>query len=122
MSIYNNIREIAERRKIQQKDIAELMNVSTNTVNNWFLGKNSMKAEQVPIIAKILHVSIDAIFNENIEQIVKAEDVEAEYHRKCPKCEEKDKKIIELQNKLLSLYENERGADLNGEVHDAKVS
>lgn len=129
MNIYNNIREIAEQKKIQQKEIAKAMNVGINTVNNWFNGNTSMKAEQIPIIAKILRVSIDSIFKENFEKITKAEDPSAEYHRKCVQCEEKDRLILELNaelretsKKLIDRLEQERSDDLNGEVQEAKVS
>lgn len=64
MSIYQRIKEIADAKGIQYKDIAIELNVSQNTVTNWFKGQNSMKAELIPVIAKYLRVSIDQLFQE----------------------------------------------------------
>ena len=67
MSIYKIIKQIAEKKGIQQKDIAAILDVRPNTVNNWFQGNTSMKAELVPEIARILGVSIEELYKEEKE-------------------------------------------------------
>lgn len=90
-SIYKKIKEIAERKKIQQKDIALGMEVGINTVNNWFQEKTSMKAEQVPQIARILRVPISSLFDQT-EDLKTLEEPLVEYGAKAL-LEQKDETI-----------------------------
>lgn len=78
--IYKRIKEIAERKKIQQKEIAESLGVGTNTVNNWFQGNTSMKAEQIPLIARVLRVPISSIFDPK-EDLLTLEEPLKDYTR-----------------------------------------
>ena len=98
-TIYQNIRRLSEQKKVQQKDIAEALNVGTNTVNNWFKGKTSMKAEQIPPIANLLGVSVEEIYLDtysNKLELPQSYDVKSKYYN-CPECIEKQKKIEKLE-------------------------
>lgn len=108
--MYKRIKEIAEKKRIQQKEIAEALNVGVNTVNNWFQENTSMKAEQIPLIAKVLRVRIDQLFQEvgtplkDNYQIteIKLDTVEDG----CQKCREKDVEINKWKDKYIYLLEN----------------
>jgi transcriptional regulator with XRE-family HTH domain len=111
MDIYQKIRYLAEKKKIQQKEIAEAMEVGTNTVNNWFQGKTSMKAEQIPIIAKCLRVTVAELFNENtvsLEEKANREEVpqivSEEYM--CPNCYKYKAAVDKWKDKYIYLLEN----------------
>lgn len=110
-AIYQTIKHLAEKKKIQQKEIAEALNVGTNTVNNWFQGKTSMKAEQIPLIAKCLRVSISELFNENtvsLEEKAKREEalhiVGEDYI--CPNCYKFKSEVEVWKDKYIYLLEN----------------
>lgn len=113
--LYQNIKKLADNRKIQYKDIAETLGVSQNTVTNWFKGQNSMKAEFIPTIAKLLRVSIEELFREEKEQpplkVLKTEEVinvveEPPQGWICPVCATKDKLIASYEKQIALLEFN----------------
>jgi len=117
MDIYKRIREIAERKRIQHKEIAEALGVGKNTVTNWLTEKTSMNAEQIPKIAKILRVSIEELFLEDgaviNKSIIKEETINV-VNEPCPMCEIYKERIKGL-NALLKSKE-ETIAALKGET------
>lgn len=111
MDIYQKIRYLAEKKKIQQKEIAEAMGVGTNTVNNWFQNKTSMKAEQIPMIAKCLRVYVAELFNEgtiSLEEKATREEipqiVSEDYM--CPNCYKYKSEVDKWKDKYIYLFEN----------------
>lgn len=65
--IYLNIKSIIKKKKfLTQKDIADTVGVSKTTFSNWMTKKVGITAEQIPVIAKALHVSISELYGEQI--------------------------------------------------------
>lgn len=76
MSIYLNISKLLARKKhIKKSTIAETLGVSRNTITNWLSKEVGIKAEQVPQIAKVLHVSVSELFGEEASKIATEEPV-----------------------------------------------
>lgn len=111
MNIYQNIKYISERKKIQQKEIAEALNVGTNTVNNWFQGNTSMKAEQIPLIAKCLRVTVAELFSENQlpDKAYKYNESDIDFvseNTMCSNCYKLKGEIEKWKDKYIYLLEN----------------
>lgn len=53
------LRELREEKKIKQKDLAEIMNVSPNTVSYWEQGKREPNFDDLKKLADIFDVSLD---------------------------------------------------------------
>lgn len=95
MSIYKNIKRIATKKNIQQKDIAAAFDVTENTMTNYLTGRTKIIADQVPLFAKILKVSIEELYNDSYSEkkdLKKSEDPEIKYFN-CPECIEKQKRL-----------------------------
>jgi transcriptional regulator with XRE-family HTH domain len=110
-AIYQTIKYLAEKKKVQQKEIAEALNVGTNTVNNWVQGKTSMKAEQIPLIAKCLRVSVSELFNENTVSLEEKAKMEEAFHivgedYMCPNCYKFKSEVEVWKDKYIYLLEN----------------
>lgn len=126
VDLYQNIKKLADNRKIQYKDIAETLGVSQNTVTNWFKGQNSMKAEFIPVIAKLLRVSIDQLFQEvvtplkNIDQTPELKLDAAEDG--CAMCKVKDAEINKWKDKYIYLLENGVAKKETGDGRAKKLS
>lgn len=107
--MYKRIKEIAEKKRIQQKEIAEALNVGVNTVNNWFQENTSMKAEQIPLIAKVLRVSIEQIFQKvgtPLQKNLIAEEVMNVANEPCANCAAMQAEINKWKDKYIYLLEN----------------
>jgi transcriptional regulator with XRE-family HTH domain len=118
MSLYQRIKYIADKKGIQYKDIATELNVSQNTVTNWFKGQNSMKAELIPIIAKYLRVSIDQLFQEvemPLSKTYAENDKINEANEPCANCAAMQAKIDKLNEDLIE-SQKETIAALRGEA------
>lgn len=99
MSIYKNIKRIATKKNIQQKDIAAAFGVTENTMTNYLTGRTKIIADQVPLFAKTLKVSIEELYSDSYSEkkdLKKTEDQEIK-HYSCPDCVKKQKKIDELE-------------------------
>jgi len=62
MEIYLNIRNIAKKKNIQQKALAASLNVTVQTMTNYFNGRTKITADQIPMFAKLLRVDIEDLF------------------------------------------------------------
>jgi putative transcriptional regulator len=65
MSIQLRIREVIKEKKIQQKDLAELIGVSKVTVSYWCNNQTLPSIETLGSIAKVLEVRISDLIVEN---------------------------------------------------------
>jgi len=97
MAIYINIRRLLENRKLEQKDLAEALNVSSKTAHNYLNGHTKIVADQLPAIARLLRVSIAELFSEKVE--VPGSEFP------CPDCQEKENEIALLNKKLVDVHE-----------------
>ena len=57
------IRELREKARLTQKDLAELSNVSIKTVHRWEFGERIPRANEIQRIAAALHVSEAELLN-----------------------------------------------------------
>jgi len=55
--------KIRRERKLTQKDLANLLNISRSTVAMWETGKASPKRKDIKTIAKTLNISVDEILD-----------------------------------------------------------
>ena len=108
MPIYLNIKNIANRKNVQQKDIAEAFGVTENTMTNYLTGRTKITADQIPLFAKVLRVSIADLFQEAatpLKTTYPNEDkmqVVEEMHP-CPRCGDKDKLILSYEKQIALL-------------------
>lgn len=113
MSIYLNIKEILDSKKILQKDLAIALSVNKNTVINWFKNEKGIRAEQVPGIAKVLRVNISELYGEDSGKIATEEVV-------VQKVNEGDKAVIALLKEQLK-EERDENKRLSIEVDRLKT-
>lgn len=102
MAIYNIIKKIAKKKNIPQKDLAEGFGVTENTMTNYLTGRTKIAADQVPMFARLLRVSISDLFE---EAPLKENNPESSYDAKCKECNVKDAEIFRLKNKLFETQE-----------------
>jgi transcriptional regulator with XRE-family HTH domain len=100
MSIALRIKQLFEKRKdLEQKDLAELLGVSTKTAHNYLNGHSKINADHIPAIAKLLRVSISEIYGaEKNNQLINESTV-------CLECINKQKEIDKLIAKNTELNE-----------------
>lgn len=65
-----NICSLRKGKKLSQEKLAELVNVTRQTISNWELGETSPNPEQLKILSKILNVSIDELLNNDVENVL----------------------------------------------------
>ena len=53
------LKELREEKGLQQKELAELLNVSKSTISGWEVGRNEPKQEMLIKIAAIFDVTTD---------------------------------------------------------------
>lgn len=61
-NVQRNLVHYLSLNKINQKELAEQLNVSQAAVTNWIKGKNSPDIETVTEICAILNISLHALF------------------------------------------------------------
>lgn len=72
MNIGLTMKKLRNQRNISQKELAEKLNVTCQTISKWENDNTYPDISMIPIIADYFHVSIDTIFNGVIES---ADDV-----------------------------------------------
>lgn len=63
----DGLKNLATLRKLagmKQVDLAAALGVSQSTVGMWEIGASYPTADKLPVIARLLHCSIDALFGE----------------------------------------------------------
>lgn len=121
MPIYKNIKKIALIKNIQQKEIAEAFGVTENTMTNYLTGRTKINADQLPLFAKTLRVSIEDLFNDTYSATsnsIHPQKPEVKYFacedciekqikldKACELLKQKDNELIEFQRKYINLLE-----------------
>lgn len=116
----DKIWSLVNSKNLSNQAIGDIIGVSEATIRHR-RKENKWMAFEIENLATYFNKSI-AYFFDKENDAMQASEPSAEYRRKCLQCEEKDKKIIDLQEKLLAMYEHERSADQNGVHHDAAAS
>lgn len=101
MSIYQTIKGISKRKKITQKEIAEGLSVTETQVTNYLNGRSKITADQIPLFAKLLRVSISELF----EEPGTSGETSSYHDVKCDQCAEKDAEIFRLKSKLYEIQD-----------------
>lgn len=99
--IYN----IIKNKRLKQKDVANMLNMSTVNLSKIFK-KESIDASLLEKITKTLNIPINYFFDESTPLIV--EEPQSEYRKeiKCRNCNQLEK-IISVQERLIDRLEKE---------------
>ena len=65
-----NIYRLRKLKGLSQEGLAEVVNVTRQTISNWELGETSPNPEQLKLLSKALGVSIDELLNNEIKGII----------------------------------------------------
>ena len=72
MAVYkmlgNNIKELRKSKRMTQKDLAEVMNVSQQTVGAWETGRAIPGSDTLDILADFFDVSTDYLLKDDTEE------------------------------------------------------
>ena len=60
--LIENIKLLRRERELTQKDLADLLHVSQNTISNWENGVSQPTIEQVEKICEVFNVSINTLY------------------------------------------------------------
>lgn len=63
----DNLKQARKNSKLTQKQIAEMLNISDNSVSNWEKGVSRPDIEQVAQLCRILKISADTLLDNNLE-------------------------------------------------------
>ena len=70
MKLGEKILELRKKEGLSQEQLGERINVTRQTISNWELGDTSPNPEQLKLLSKELHVSIDELLDNDIQNII----------------------------------------------------
>ena len=65
-----NISKLRKNKNISQEQLAELINVTRQTISNWELNNSAPNPEQLKLLSQNLEVSIDELLDNKITNII----------------------------------------------------
>lgn len=65
-----NIYNLRKSKKLSQEQLAELVNVTRQTISNWELSETSPNPEQLKLLSKALNISIDELLDNDIQNVL----------------------------------------------------
>lgn len=65
-----NIYNLRKQNKLSQEQLAEMINVTRQTISNWELGETSPNPEQLKLLSSVLNVSVDELLNNDIKNVL----------------------------------------------------
>ena len=65
-----NIYNLRKSKKLSQEQLAELVNVTRQTISNWELGETATNPEQLKLLSKSLNISIDELLDNDIKSVL----------------------------------------------------
>ncbi len=69
--------------KITQNELADMLNVSRNTIINWETDKSKPDYNMIPVLCSILHIQFQELFNMEGSQELSAEEIRVLDHFRC---------------------------------------
>ena len=69
MNLDEKIKKIRKDNKMSQDDIAEILNVTRQTISNWENGKNYPDIETLVKISDKFNISLDILLKENMNMV-----------------------------------------------------
>ncbi len=101
--IGNNLKTLRTQSKRTLEDVAEIIDVSRQSVSKWESGECYPDIEKCVRLAKLYKVSLDALVNKSIEELVKEEQKNDKYIFGLTKLE--DNGSIKLPQKAIEVFE-----------------
>lgn len=65
-----NIYNLRKEKNITQEQLAEMINVSRQTISNWELGETSPNPEQLKLLSNVFNISVDEMINNDIKNVL----------------------------------------------------
>ena len=69
LNIGKRIKALRKNKNITQNELAEVLNVSLQSVSKWETGNSIPDVELLPIIARYLGITMDELFNYKIDSL-----------------------------------------------------
>ncbi len=101
--IGNNLKTLRTQSKRTLEDVAEIIDVSRQSVSKWESGECYPDIEKCVRLAKLYKVSLDALVNKSIEELVKEEQKNDKYIFGLTRLE--DNGSIKLPQKAIEVFE-----------------
>lgn len=70
MKLGEKILKLRKKEGLSQEELGNRINVTRQTISNWELGETSPNPEQLKLISKELHVSIDELLDNDIRNVL----------------------------------------------------
>ena len=103
IKISENLRALRIKSKRSLEDVAEIIDVSRQSVSKWESGESYPDIEKCVRLAKLYNVSLDALVNKTISELVQGESKENQYMFGLTKLEENG--TIKLPKKAIEVFE-----------------
>lgn len=103
IKISENLRTLRIKSKRSLEDVAEIIDVSRQSVSKWEAGESYPDIEKCVRLAKLYNVSLDALVNKTISELVQDESKENQYMFGLTKLEENG--TIKLPQKAIEVFE-----------------
>ena len=103
IQISENLKKLRIRDKRTLEDIAEIINVSRQSVSKWESGECYPDIEKCVILAKLYNVSLDALVNKSIEELIYEENKDEKYFFGLTKLDKNG--AIQLPPKAIEIFE-----------------
>lgn len=101
--IGNNLKTLRIQSKRTLEDVAEIIDVSRQSVSKWESGESYPDIEKCVRLAKLYNVSLDALVNRSIEELVREEQKNDKYIFGLTKLENNG--TIKLPQKAIEIFE-----------------
>ncbi len=102
IKIAENLRTLRFRSKRTLEDVAEIIGVSRQSVSKWEAGESYPDIEKCIRLAKLYNVSLDALVNKSISELVKEEAKNDKYMFGLTKLNENG--MIKLPPKAIEIF------------------
>lgn len=66
MKLGDKILELRKKEGLSQESLGELLGVTRQTISNWELGSTSPNPDQLKMLSKVLHISIDELLDNKV--------------------------------------------------------
>ncbi len=103
IQISENLKKLRIRDKRTLEDIAEIINVSRQSVSKWESGECYPDIEKCVRLAKLYNVSLDALVNKSIEELIYEENKDEKYFFGLTKLDKNG--AIQLPPKAIEIFE-----------------
>ena len=98
MSIIQKIWQLAERQRVKKVELANVMGISRQTLDNWLDGKGGPNAEQMARVAQRLGVSLSEMMGE-VKEVVQDQEWKDKYIALLEQYNECLKRMAEMEPK-----------------------